>query len=247
MTAQPTETLRDAGGTPVADYFTAPGERTWVVVTALHAAPEEAAAAVVAAFAGSRVVTDDDAFADALLARGGVLRRRGHDYAFDLATVPPECADARPPEGFALAPVGDPDALVAAHEAAYPPEHRDHEADLDHTADVRAMVGGEILGPLAREASWQVSDADGPCGALLVVDRPAGPQGEAALWVVDVFVHPRHRGQGLGAVLLRRGLAGGAAAGHRRMGLVVTDGNPARGVYEALGFVHVKSGSSIDI
>ena len=56
---------------------------------------------------------------------------------------------------------------------------------------------------------------------------------------LSVCVWPGHRGQGLGARLVEAACAHAAARGIRRMSLSVESGNPARRLYERLGFVDV--------
>jgi mycothiol synthase len=220
----------------------------WALVSALRVPVADAAPVLLRDLAGHRVVTDDDALVTALVAGGGTVQRRGHDYEYDLSRVPASYAECAVPQGFSLTRDLDPDGLVEAHAAANPPGHPDHDAALDHVDDLRAMVAGKILGPVVPEASWQVSsDAEGPCGAVLVVSRPPSLAGVGRAWVVDVFVHPRHQGRGLGGALLRRSLAGAAQAGHTRLGLVVSDGNPARAAYDAVGFTHLRSGTNVDL
>ena len=98
------------------------------------------------------------------------------------------------------------------------------------------------MGPLVRPASWQATHGGNAAGAVIVTDRA----GRGA-WVLDLFVHPDHQGRGLGRVLLQRAVAGTKDAGHATLGLVVSDGNPARELYERLGFRHVRSGTNVDI
>ena len=216
----------------------------WLFVRRLLAPPEEAAPVILANARGHRVVTDDDALVALLTRAGGTVQRRGHDYAYDVADAPDGWATTPAPPGYALTREIDPRALVEAHAASTPPGHPDHDPDLDHQADLRSMVDGTLLGPLVREASWQV-DADGrAAGAVLVTDKP----GERRRgWVVDVFLHPDHQGRGLGRVLLQRAVAGTREAGLPELGLVVSDGNPARALYESLGFRFVRSGTNVDI
>jgi GNAT superfamily N-acetyltransferase len=240
------EELRTADGTVVATFTRddAGGVR-WAILTPVRPAAEVAAVAATS-LAGHRVVTEDDAIVAALVARGGTVQRRGHDYVYDFATVLPEWAETPAPQGFRLTRNLDPAGLAEAHEQANPPGHPDHEPGLDHVRDLEAMVAGEVIGPLVPEASWQVSDGEGPQGAILVVERPDRDE-PGRTWVVDVFVHPRHQGKGLGTVLLKRSLAGARSAGYATMGLVVSDGNPARRAYDAVGFTHVRSGTNVDL
>lgn len=216
----------------------------WLIVEALLAPPDEVARTLVERERGIRVVTEDDALVQALVALGGMIQRRGHDYEYDVASAPHEWAETPAPQGFRLTNDLDAAGLVEAHTLANPPGHPDHEPDLDHLDDLQAMVDGKVLGPRVPEASWQVEDEQGPCGAVIVVDR----KGESRRgWVVEVFVHPMHQGRGLGRVLLQRAVAGTREAGLPVLGLVVSDGNPARKAYDALGFRHLRSGTNVDI
>lgn len=216
----------------------------WLIVESLLVPPAEAAATLLRDAPGHRVVTEDDALVEELVRGGGRIQRRGHDYEYDVATAPAEWAETPAPQGFRLSNALDAAGLVEAHTLANPPGHPDHEAGLDHLDDLQSMIDGKVLGPRVAEATWQVEDGDGPCGAVIVVDRKGA---ERRGWVVDVFVHPEHQGRGLGRVLLQRAVAGTRAAGLPRLALVVSDGNPARHAYDALGFRHLGSGTNVDM
>jgi GNAT superfamily N-acetyltransferase len=216
----------------------------WLLVEALLVPAPDAAATLLGHARGMRVVTDDDGLVEALVAGGGTVQRRGHDYEYDVTQAPDDWADTPAPDGFSLENDLDAAGLVEAHTLANPPGHPDHEAGLDHLDDLQSMIDGKVLGPRVPEATWQVSDAEGPCGAIIVVDRPGDVRRG---WVVEVFVHPKHQGRGLGRVLLQRGVAGTKRAGLPLLGLVVSDGNPARHAYDALGFRHLRSGTNVDI
>lgn len=213
----------------------------WLLVRRLLAPPADVARVLLAEARGHRVVTDDDALVDALVAGGGTVQRRGCDYTYDVATAPRGWASAEPPPPYRLGRDLDPVRLAPAHERANPPGHPDHEPGLDHVEDLRAMLEGRVLGPCVTEATWQVGDGDGPCGAVVVVDR------KGRGWVVDVFVDPAHQGRGLGRVLLQRAVAGTREAGLPSLGLAVSDGNPARHAYESLGFRAGRPGTNVDI
>ncbi|MHB8717822.1 MAG: GNAT family N-acetyltransferase [Candidatus Dormibacteria bacterium] len=63
---------------------------------------------------------------------------------------------------------------------------------------------------------------------------PAGGDAE----VISVWVDPSHRGTGLGRRLVLAAMGWAGQAGARRFRLFVTEGNdPARRLYEAVGFV----------
>jgi len=223
-------------------YDDAGGVR-WVIVKKLRAPAADVAGVALRELSGHRLVTEDDALVDVLVADGGTIQRRGHDYEYDLRAVPSGWAETPAPQGFQLSCDLDPEALAEAHTLANPPGHPDHEPSLDHVEDLRAMVAGKVIGANVPTATWQISsDEDGPCGAVLVSDRR-----HPLCWVLDVFVHPRHQGRGLGGVLLRRSVAGAAEAGYETLGLVVSDGNPARRAYDAVGFRHLRSGTNVDL
>lgn len=213
----------------------------WAIVK-LTAPAAEVLPRVLRELAGYRVVTEDDELARLLLEAGGVVRRRAHDYVYDLSAVPDEWAELVAPHGFSLSNDLDAVALAPSHEAANPPGSADYEEGMDHVRNLRELLSGEVIGAVVREAAWQLSDGDGPCGGIIVAERR-----DPGTWVLDVWVHPRHQGRGLGSLLLRRSLAGAARAGYPAMGLVVTDGNPARAAYEAVGFRLRLSGASIDV
>jgi GNAT superfamily N-acetyltransferase len=68
-----------------------------------------------------------------------------------------------------------------------------------------------------------------PIGRV-IVDR-----GTLEIRIVDISLMPEHRGQGIGSALLRRVLAEAAVVG-LPVGLSVQAANPARHLYERLGF-----------
>ena len=63
-------------------------------------------------------------------------------------------------------------------------------------------------------------------------------RGDDEIRVVDISLLPEHRGRGVGSALIEEVLAEGAGAG-RPVRLHVVSSNPARRLYERLGFVHV--------
>ena len=79
-------------------------------------------------------------------------------------------------------------------------------------------------------ASFQVVEVDGsPAGRLYVARWPE------EIRVVDIALLPEYRNLGVGTVLLQRVLAEGEAEG-RRVTVHVERLNPARRLYERLGF-----------
>lgn len=85
---------------------------------------------------------------------------------------------------------------------------------------------------------------------FLIVERRGAPAGRIVLdrsapdWcLVDIALLPQTRGQGLGAGLLRAMQAAAAASGAASIELNVEVGNPARRLYERLGFAEVEGES----
>jgi ribosomal protein S18 acetylase RimI-like enzyme len=81
------------------------------------------------------------------------------------------------------------------------------------------------------DTSWDLIVADGvPIGRLYVARWPDD------IRVVDIALMPEHRGGGVGTRLLREILTEGDATG-RKVSIHVEIYNPARRLYERLGFV----------
>jgi GNAT superfamily N-acetyltransferase len=204
-------------GRPLADLF----ERA--------APPAAAAAAILAELRGWRVA-GDEALGEALIAAGARPARHAHVYTHDLRELPGPGAGE---------PLGDRaiDDLIPAFAAAFGPDHpdgfRDPRASLEHT------TGGELLdgsGVIVR---------DGRVVAAILIGRFDGEPPFGGPWVLDVFRDPAYRGTG--RPLLERALHLCAEAGEPALGLAVTEGNPAAGLYEALGFRRVLSSRSVDL
>lgn len=183
----------------------------------------------------------------ALVDAGAGLLRHAHLYSrvvdgADLAGAG-AAGPARAPGGAVVGPVEQaPAAFVPLLMAAFPPGHpdrHDHDDAAGALAEVAALLDGTMLGPLM--ACSRVAVHDGRVvGACLVNARPgAAPTGGA--WITEVARDPAPRWAGLGAHLLRGTLARCAADGVPALGLAVTEGNPARRLYERTGFVHVEA------
>jgi GNAT superfamily N-acetyltransferase len=154
----------------------------------------------------------------------------------DLRTVPPAWRDAPGPPGVAFEGPGRSAAeLVPAFMAAYPPGHPDHAPGWDPEFEAERILSGIECGPLMGYTRFAVADGV-VVGAVLVTDAPGNHPIGAGPLVADVFRHPDRQWRGLGRTLLQRALAEAAGGGHAQMGLLVTGGNPAQGLYASLGF-----------
>ena len=83
-------------------------------------------------------------------------------------------------------------------------------------------------------ATFDVIEVDGtPAGRLYVA------RWEDEIRIIDIAILPEHRGRGTGTALLRALLAEAAEAG-KRLSIHVELNNPARRLYERLGFAPVE-------
>jgi mycothiol synthase len=186
------------------------------------------------------VRTHDEAEAARLLAAGGRQRRFARDMAVDLIA-------ARSPAMGSL-PIGtrletldsEMDGIAAAAAAAVLPGHVDFGiwSGVDRFEYWRQLLAGEgPCGPVLAEASRVVRDQRGAIvGALVVTDMPASEWWAGDPWIPEVFVVSGHQGQGLGGFLVEHAVRACVDGRRRRLGLTVSEGNPARHLYERFGF-----------
>jgi GNAT superfamily N-acetyltransferase len=107
----------------------------------------------------------------------------------------------------------------------------DHgETEAEHVEDLTATLAGRY-GRLLVPASTVVEHGDAALAAAAVFTSWDGMP-----LLAFCLTDPRRRGRGLATGLITHAARELAAEGHREMHLVVTDGNPARALYERLGF-----------
>jgi GNAT superfamily N-acetyltransferase len=226
----PALTLSDADG-PVGRYDR--GEHGGHVYADLFdrepgVSPERAARAVLDQLAGWRIA-GDEALARELVAAGGRPLRHAHLMSRDM-TVRPQW---REPPGYRLTDVDRPAAeLLDAYRAAFGTGHVDYrdEPPERSLADLESHLSGREFGPLLRGSGLAIAPDGAVAGAILLGRLPGDPPLNGP-WVIEVFRHPAHRG--VGRALCERALA---LVQVETLGLMVTEGNPARGLYEELGF-----------
>ncbi|MFE7559278.1 GNAT family N-acetyltransferase [Kitasatospora sp. NPDC057500] len=185
-----------------------------------------------------------------LVRQGAAVLRHGHTMHRELADAPPAGgweAWARTPlrDGFRAVPcdraAGD---LVAGSLAAFGPGHPDHrpeegegeEAPVQRLAE---LLAGQVIGPLLPSSALVVNDADRVVAGAVLTDWDGLP------WIAHVFRDPALGYPGLGRDLLRRAIADVARTGAPGIGLAVTEGNPARRLYEELGFTVTRSSLTV--
>lgn len=109
---------------------------------------------------------------------------------------------------------------------------------------------GEVLRAL-RAGTYPGLDAWNDAASLVVLAPDDTVAGYIAVvvargmpYVADLLVHPAHRRRGLARLLMTRSLAICREQGAAQCGLAVTTLNPARALYERLGFTAVECGES---
>jgi len=121
----------------------------------------------------------------------------------------------------------DLDRIMAVMEAAFDPEFGE--------AWTRRQVGDALVLP---NAHYLLAGPDGhppsegAPAAGFVLSRGAADEEELLLIAVD----PRHRGRGIGGVLLERFVAQARTRGAERLFLEMREGNPAESLYRRHGF-----------
>ncbi|GII80315.1 hypothetical protein Sru01_52970 [Sphaerisporangium rufum] len=238
-------TVRDAAGRPVLSYIE--GTRYGRPLAELLREHSPAAAGtILRTMPGWAVVVDED-LGRRLLQAGARPLRHAHAYSRDLRASPAPAEWAETGYGVVSCGAVPADEVFPAWRAAYHPDHPDYHQPDDGAArrELATLLAGESEGPLL------------PCGGLLLRDGKVvagvlvgtvpGEPPSGGPWVMDVFRDPDPRYAGLGAVMLRRALALATLHGLPALGLAVTEGNPARRLYERLGFGHVRSAVTVGI
>ncbi|REF98533.1 acetyltransferase (GNAT) family protein [Asanoa ferruginea] len=180
--------------------------------------------------AGLTLETSDDGLVAAL---GLPLSRAATELRHDLAELP---APVALPDGWSLAEGGWDDDLASALAAAYAPGHPDGGWTENDTGQVRAMFDkGDPVPPLS-PASARLVGPDGRSAGHVLCAGPVPWTDYRCAWVLNLGVGPQAQGRGFGWALLVHALRGSHAAGLPALALAVTDGNPARRLYDRAGF-----------
>lgn len=238
---EPDRVIRhDGEGVPVLRYL--PGEREgrpWAdlleVLDDRMDGPADAAALVRGQLPGW-VVSGTPELARALAAQGATVLRHAHTMRRDLRADPPPADWAGAPlrEGVRAVPNDRaPEELLGAWRAAFAPGHVDHFPGDDARAVAERLgplLAGKAIGPVLPSSLLAVDAEDRVIAGLTLTDRDGRP------WVAEVFRDPGRGYRGLGGDLMRLAIADLAARGGEHLTLVVSEGNPARRLYESLGF-----------
>lgn len=239
-TSQPRRVRVDDRGVPFLSYVEGrSGDRPWA--DRIDPLVPDAAALAMARMPGW-AMSCPEPLGRELHALGAKPTRHCHRMSRDLLAHPPpgEWAD----QPLRTIPCGPSiHRAISAWRAAYPPGHPDHRPK-DNEALLKELfhplLDGTLHGPSLPCSCLVVDEADQVVAGLLVNDIEGDPP-YGGPWITELFRDPDPRHRGLGRRLLRRAISATAADGRASLGLVVTEGNPARGLYEAHGFRLVDS------
>ncbi|MFE4355707.1 GNAT family N-acetyltransferase [Kitasatospora sp. NPDC001119] len=227
---------RGTDGEPVLRYLLDEREgRPWADLLEVLDESVDAAAFVRAELPGW-VVSGPPGLGQELVAHGARVLRHAHTFRRDLRADPPPADWAGTPlrEGLRAVPCDRaPEELYEAWRAAFAPDHVDFYPGEDARVvaeRITPLLEGEVIGPVLPSSLLAVDAEDRVVAGLILTDRDGLP------WIGDVFRHPERGYRGLGADLLRRAVGDAAERGLADVTLVVSEGNPARRVYESLGF-----------
>ena len=144
----------------------------------------------------------------------------------------------------ALRPVGDADRAFLAH--VYASTRADELAILPWTDEQKAAFLAHQFE--AQDAHYRSNYGDATFDVIEVDGEPAGRlyvhRGPREIRVVDIALTPPFRGRGLGTRVLKDVIAE-AEAGGRKLSIHVEMHNPARRLYERLGFRPVAGGDGV--
>ncbi|WP_158515565.1 hypothetical protein [Kitasatospora sp. MBT63] len=238
------EMITDQAGRPAADFVRGATRAglPWADDIRPRTTVRRAAQAILLGLPGWVASTPVPPLGDLLADRAPTLRlSRLYGWDFDRQHPEPHWLRPRLPDGVRLAGldgVGAAD-LAAVRERAYPPGHLDRAPGQPER--LTGLLDGTLYGPVLG-CSTVARSAGSVVVAAVLVTGNTGLPGRPEPGFVDVFREPGEPFRGLGSLLLRYALARAAVDGPPpALVLSVTDGNPARRVYERIGFSHLDS------
>lgn len=193
---------------------------------------------------GARLATVDEDLVAAMVNAGVPLERSSTDLVHSLDHIP---AADRPSQGWSLDSATWDEALMPVLEDAYRHPHPDAGGARQLADVLREVFEQRQPGAVLPGASARLREPNGVVrGHVLTVVRVPWASSSLA-WVMDVALHSSARGRGMGRMLLLHALHGTKRVGIDGLGLTVTHGNPARALYEAVGFRMLRRSWSLRI
>ena len=231
--------ITDARGAPVAEYVDIgrlgpPRAEMLRPLGAIDAAIEP----VLRELAGFRCSCIDASLSDALIAAGVEHLRQLSFMSVDVQGEPAPWPAVALPDGVSLRSLSaaDIDELTELELRAFPPGHVDHHSN--DLAEVRTSNFERITDPARPLMPHALLALHGAVAVGVVTTQYIGRiPSMIGPWLTNVARDPDVRWAGLGAAMISSVLTSLRDDGYERAFLAVTDGNPARTVYERAGFV----------
>lgn len=126
--------------------------------------------------------------------------------------------------------------LAAAYFAAYPPGIA--AGTLAEAQTEMEETFAHEFGQLLENASFVALQQGSPIGAIFVVEESIWDEELFDPFIIDLFVDPRHQGQGLGCALISAAMSACKERGAATLSLRIGDGTSgaALELYKRLGF-----------
>jgi hypothetical protein len=208
---------------PIADRATVAPGRTVI----------EAVASAMSQLPGWKLATEDPELAEAMIAAGAVQTR----HAYVMSADPSMHRDAPVVEIVPRSSI-DVREFLPGWLASLPPGHPDHEDGTHEEIIERCWDWYDEPQWLAREhRSSGLVVSDGRVVAGIIISLRPQPVPYGGPWVHDVWRVPGESVPGTGAALIAQAMRLLDEDGLTTLGLAVSAGNPARRVYDRLGFI----------
>ncbi len=210
-----------------------------------HLIIREAVQQVIKERATELISTSNTEFAQELLTQGCNPRRNAIAMTCDLTQLTflptKNQQETRFIEEF------EADALFDSWNNAYEPTHPDHipgnNSDLIR-GHLQPLLDRSEIGDNHR-SSLAVMDGIPIAGIIISLREGAPPFGGP--WVSEIWVDQKHQHQGLGKQLINQAQEKLKADGYPSLGLAVTNGNKAKGLYEDVGFTTIKEFWTLEV
>jgi len=211
-----------------------------------HLSPDQAAQLTIELRPAALISTPNAEFAAALLARNCTQKRHAYAMSLDLTSHPPQPISHQMPQETRFIEHCTADELFDSWYAAYPLGHP------DYLPGTRAELMAENLQPLldrsllgANHRSSRAVFQDGEVHAAIIISLREGEAPYGGPWLSEIWCDPRLQHQGIGKSLLTTAIRELSEDGFASLGLAVSQGNPAKKLYESLGFTGISQSWTI--
>jgi len=214
-----------------------------------HLSANEAARQVIDLRPAELIATPNEEFANALLNRGCTLQRHAFGMTLNLLANQRKQTNG-PQHTYASQFIEN----FSAHElfdswhCAYPPGHPDFLPGTKEnliSENIQPLLDRSLLGP--NHKCSQALTNDGDVIAAIIVSLREGEAPFGGPWVSELWCDPRFQHQGIGRTLLTTAITSLTEDGYTSLGLAVSYGNPAKKLYESLGFTVVSESWTIKL